>query len=32
MINILNMGWPFAAVLISAIFGAVVAYGIRKGS
>ena len=29
--EILHMGWPTAAVLIAAILGVVVIYGIRKG-
>lgn len=29
--EILPMGWPTAAVLIAAILGVVVVYGIRKG-
>jgi hypothetical protein len=28
--DLLNMGWPFAAVLIAAIFGCVMLYGIRR--
>lgn len=30
MIEILQMDWPFAVVLIAAIIGMVVVYGIRK--
>lgn len=29
--ELLHMGWPTAAVLISAIIGGAVVYGIRKG-
>lgn len=32
MHELLHMGWPSAAVLIAAIIGAVVVYGIRKGN
>lgn len=31
MSDILQMGWPFAVVLVAAILGLVVVYGIRKG-
>ena len=31
MNQILHMGWPTAAVLIAAILGVVIVYGIRKG-
>lgn len=31
MHELLHMGWPTAAVLIAAIFGLTIAYGIRKG-
>ncbi len=31
MDNLLNVDWPFAAVLISVVIATVIAYGIRKG-
>lgn len=32
MTEILHMGWPFATVLVAAILGCVIVYGIRRGS
>jgi len=31
MTDVFHMGWPFASVMIAAIFGCVIIYGIKKG-